>query len=77
MKRKSTKYPQSYVEAYYVPQSYFTDDNPIDSAIAKAKEQIRDSSEHFINDDGDDCFAIYEDDAIKIITDILNGLKGE
>jgi len=70
MKRTFTKYPTKVVAST-------ADSKSIDSAISKAKAQLRDNSEHFINDDGDDCFAIYEDDAIKIITDILNGLKGE
>ena len=43
--------------------------------IAEVKSQIKRNSEHFINDDGEDSFAIYEDDAIQIFTDALNKLK--
>lgn len=46
----------------------------INSLINKATSQIRRNSEHFINDEGEDSFAIYEDDAIQIITSILRQL---
>lgn len=67
MKNSGTKYPSSYVKANSA--------SAVDSAIAMAKSQLRDASEHFVNDEGDDCFAIYEDDAIKIVTDILESLR--
>ena len=38
-----------------------------EAAIKKIKEEIRHNSEHFINDDGEDCLALYEDDVIEII----------
>lgn len=66
-KRTFTKYPTKVIAS--------KNDNPIDSAIAEAKSQLKDASEHFVNDNGEDCFAIYEDDAIKIVTDILKGLR--
>ena len=68
MKRTFTKYPTKVVAST-------TDSKSIDSAIAMARSQLRDASEHFVDEYGDDCFAIYEDDAIKIVTYILNGLK--
>ena len=70
MARKFTKYPAKVVAST-------ADSKSIDSAIAMAKSQLRDASEHFVDEYGEDCFAIYEDDAIKIVTDILNSLKGE
>ena len=35
--------------------------------LEKIKAEIRHNSEHFINDDGEDCLALYEDDVIEII----------
>lgn len=52
-----------------------TDVEPIAKIIAEVKSQIKRKSEHFINDDGEDSFAIYEDDAIQIFTEALNKLK--
>ena len=85
MKCSFTKYPNNYVKANSdksgkqseLDQSFNVkfDSGYVDSAIAMAKSQLRDASEHFINDDGDDCFAIYEDDAIKVVTAILESLK--
>lgn len=35
--------------------------------LDKIRAEIKYHSEHFINDDGDDCFAVYEDDVLNII----------
>lgn len=35
--------------------------------IDKIKAEIKHRSEHFINDDGEDCLALYEDDVFEII----------
>ncbi|MDT3387635.1 MAG: hypothetical protein LIR46_07755 [Bacteroidota bacterium] len=35
--------------------------------IDKIKAEIKHNSEHFINDDGEDSLAIYEDDVIEIL----------
>lgn len=68
MKRTFTKYPNQYIKSN-------TDAESISKIIAEVKSQIKQNSEHFINDDGEDSFAIYEDDAIQILTDALNKLK--
>jgi hypothetical protein len=60
-----------YVEA----DTSTTDVESIAKITAEVKSQIKRHSEHFINDDGEDSFAIYEDDAIQIFTDALNKLK--
>lgn len=40
-------------------------------AIEKIKAEIKHRSEHFINDDGEDCLALYEDDVIEILTEYI------
>lgn len=40
-------------------------------AIEKIKAEIKHRSEHFINDDGEDCIALYEDDVIEILTEYI------
>lgn len=35
--------------------------------LDKIRTEIRHHSEHFINDDGEDCLALYEDDVIEIV----------
>lgn len=35
--------------------------------LDKIRAEIKHHSEHFINDDGDDCLAVYEDDVLEII----------
>lgn len=39
----------------------------IDAVFDEIQYELKHNSEHFINDDGDDCFAIYEDDAVEIV----------
>ena len=38
-----------------------------ESILDKIRAEIKYHSEHFINDDGDDCLAVYEDDVFEII----------
>lgn len=40
-------------------------------AIEKMKAEIKHRSEHFINDDEEDCIALYEDDVIEILTEYI------
>lgn len=35
--------------------------------LDKIREEMKHHSEHFIDDNGEDCFAIYEDDVLAII----------
>ena len=37
------------------------------------RSEIKHHSEHFINDNGEDCFAIYEDDVLAIIDKYIKG----
>ena len=45
--------------------------------LDKLRAEIKYHSEHFINDDGEDCLALYEDDVVEILDKILDKYKVE
>lgn len=48
---------------------------PYNDVLDKIRAEIKHHSEHFINDNGEDSFAIYEDDVLAIIDKYRKGDK--